>query len=88
VYDVHHRRAPVVKRRGDGNGLSILMSDSELVDLERGSLTSRWPFGDDILSMADICKQLGTEASLASIEAASIEALVHRTLPEEARCCL
>jgi 5-enolpyruvylshikimate-3-phosphate synthase len=58
------------------------MSDTELIDLECGSRMSQWPYGDDILSMGDICKQLGTEAS---IEATSIEVSVYRTLPEEAR---
>jgi hypothetical protein len=71
---VHHRRAPLVQRREDGNaGLSISMSDMELIDLECESLMSQWPYGDDILSMGDICKQLGTEAS---IEATSIEVLI------------
>jgi hypothetical protein len=82
VYDVHHRRAPLVQRREGGNGLSISMSDTELIDLECGSLMSQWPYGDNILSMGEICKQLGTKAS---IEAISIEVSVYRTFPEEAR---
>jgi hypothetical protein len=81
VYDVHHRRAPLVQRREDGNGLSISMSDTELMDLECGSLMSRWPYRDDILSMGDIYKQLGMEVS---IEATYIEVSVHHTFPEEA----
>jgi hypothetical protein len=85
VYDVHHRRTPLVQRREDGNGLSILMSRTELIDLECGSLMSQWPYGDDIVSMGDICKHLGTEAS---IEATSIEVPVYRTFPKEARRCL
>jgi hypothetical protein len=81
VYDVHHRCAPLVQRREDGNGISISMSHTELIGLECGSLMSQWPYGDNVLSMGDICKQLGTQAS---IEATSIEVLVYRTLPEEA----
>jgi hypothetical protein len=82
VCDVHHRRAPLVQRRDDGNGLSISMSATESLDLEGGSLMYRWPYGEDVLSMTDICKQLGIAAS---IEATSIALSSHRLFPEEAR---
>jgi hypothetical protein len=82
VYDVHHRRAPLVMRREDGNGLSILMSNTELLDLEGGCLMTRWPYGDEILSMTEICQQLGSKAS---IEATSLDVSVRRKFPEEAQ---
>jgi hypothetical protein len=82
VYDVHHRRAPIIQRREDGSGLSISMSGTEMIDLECGCLMSQWPYGDNVLSMGDICKQLGAEVS---IEVTSIEVSVRRTLPQEAK---
>ena len=80
VCDVHHRRAPVVHRRDDGNGLAIAMSKSVVVNLDSGGLMSRWPFGDDILSMSEICQGLGTAATLASVETS-----IERKMPNEAR---
>jgi hypothetical protein len=41
VYDVHHRRAPIVQRREDGSGLSISMLDTEMIDLECGCRMSQ-----------------------------------------------
>jgi hypothetical protein len=78
VYDVHHRRAPVVQRRDDGNGLVLLLMDSDCVDLENGCLMSRWPFGDDNLSMKEISKRLGSATAMKSIKG-----LLERPMPVE-----
>jgi hypothetical protein len=57
-------------------------SAGAIFDLECGCLMSQWPYGDNVLSMGDICKQLGAAVS---IEVTSIEVSVRRTLPQEAK---
>jgi hypothetical protein len=80
VFDVHHRRAPLVQRREEGNGLFISLTETEAVDLENGSLMSRWPFGEDILSMPEICQRLGTATTMGLLKV-----LLQRPMPREAQ---